>query len=159
MAAVIAAVGSSTAYAQSNTSTGTLNVQATVASACSVANAALSFGPINPIAGAALAVNTNILVTCTQGTTFQVALGDGANASSGQRRMKGTNTGSFLSYELYQDAAGATRFGDAVNGQRVLNQSGLGTVANSIPVHASVLSGQNSPADAYADNVQIKIYY
>jgi spore coat protein U-like protein len=141
------------------TSAGSLSVQATVSSTCAVANAALPFGPVNPMLGASLSANVSLQVTCTQGTTFAVGLGDGQNASGGQRRMKGAISGQFLSYELYQDSGGATRFGDTVTAQRVANQVGLGATANAVAVYGSVLSGQNVTADTYADTVPITIYY
>ena len=146
------------APAQASTASASLAVSATVTNSCGVANAVLNFGTVSPSAGARLSASTNILVTCTLGTSFSVALGDGLYVTAGQRRMKGTVGGGYLSYELYQDTAGATRFG-STTGQTVTGQSGLGTAANMIPVYGSVLSGQSASADAYADTVPITVTY
>lgn len=146
------------APAEAATASASLAVTATVANACGVTNAVLNFGAVSPSAGARLSASTNILVTCTLGTSFSVALGDGLYVTAGQRRMKGTVGAGYLSYELYQDAAGATRFG-STTGQTVTGQSGLGLSANLIPVYGSVLSGQSASADAYADTVPITVTY
>ena len=146
------------APAQASTASGSLTVSALVTNACGVSNAVLNFGSVSPSAGAHLSASTNILVTCTLGTSYSVSLGDGLYVTAGQRRMKGSVANGYLSYELYQDAAGATRFG-STTGQTVTGLSGLGNAANSIPVYGSVLSGQSAQADAYADTVPITVTY
>ena len=141
------------------TTSGVLTVQATVVSACSVTSGTLAFGTIDPAAGTSSLPSVNLSVTCTQGATFSVGLGDGANASGTQRRMKGANQAQFLSYGLFRDSAGTQRFGDTVPTERVVNQTGLGATANTIAVYGAIASGQSAPADIYSDTVPITVYY
>jgi spore coat protein U-like protein len=147
------------APASASTTSGVLTVQATVVSACSVASGTLAFGTIDPATGTAALPSVNINVTCTMGTTFAVGLGDGANASGTQRRMKGAGQSQYLSYELYRDVAGTQRFGDAVTSQRVTGGVGLGVAPNLISVYGSIPSGQSAPSDVYSDTVPITVYY
>lgn len=145
--------------ANAATATGVLTVQATVVATCAVGSGNLVFGTIDPAVGTPSSVNANVNVTCTQGTPFSVGLGDGTNASGGQRRMRGTSQSQYISYELFRDNAGTQRFGDSVAAQRLLGQTGLGAVANSIAVYGMISAGQSAPADIYSDTVPITIYY
>ncbi len=142
-----------------DTATGNLTVQATVASACTVADATLNFGSVDPAAGTAAPVAGSIDVTCTLGTVFAVGLDDGLNVASGQRRMRLGATSDYLDYEIYQDALEATRFGDTDNSDRVTNVVGLGITANAIPIFGTVAGSQAAPAGDYEDTVQVTVYY
>ncbi|RYE97445.1 MAG: SCPU domain-containing protein [Oxalobacteraceae bacterium] len=146
-------------YAGAATTSGVLTVQATVVAACAVGSSTLAFGTIDPAVGTTTLPNVNVSVTCTQGTSFAVGLGDGANASGAQRRMKGASQAQYISYELYRDSTGTQRFGDSISAQRLIGQTGLGAVANSIPVYGAISSGQSAPADTYSDTVPITVYY
>lgn len=141
------------------TSNGVLTVQATVVASCTVASGTLAFGVIDPAVGTSTLPSVNLNVTCTQGTSFSVGLGEGANASGTQRRMKGSNQSQFLSYDLFRDNVGTQRFGDSVVTQRLTGQTGLGSLPNTIPIYGSIAGGQNAPADTYSDTVPITVYY
>lgn len=151
------AVGGSSAVAA--TTTGVLTVQATVVATCSVGSSTLAFGVINPATGTATLPSVNVNVTCTQGTSFAIGLGDGGNASGTQRRLKGSSQAQYISYDLFRDSAGTQRFGDSVSSQRLVGQTGLGATANTIPVYGSISAGQSAPADTYSDTVPITVYY
>lgn len=157
MLPMVLAVGSSPLSAA--TTSGVLTVQATVVAACSAASGTLAFGTIDPGAGTSSLPSVNLSVTCTQGTSFSVGLGDGANASGTQRRMKGASQAQYLAYDLFRDSAGTQRFGDSVASQRLVGQTGLGATANSIAVYGAVAGGQSAPADTYSDTVPITVYY
>lgn len=152
------ASGTSCASA-TTTASGVLTVQASVVATCTVASGTLAFGVINPAVGTTSLPSTNLSVTCTLGTPFSVGLGDGANASGGQRRMKGATQLQYLSYDLFRDAMGTQRFGDSVTSQRLASQTGLGVTANALPVYGAVSSGQSAAADTYSDTVPITVYY
>jgi len=147
------------APARSATTAGVLTVQATVVDACAVASSALAFGVIDPAVGTASRPSVGVNVTCTQGTPFAVGLGDGLNASAGQRRMRGALGANYIAYDLFRDSAGTQRFGDSVTTQRLTGQVGLGALANSISVYGGITAGQSAPADSYSDTVPITIYY
>ncbi len=71
------AVSTYSAAQAAGSAQGSRNVTAAVVNTCSVANASLGFGTINPANGANLSANTNILVQCTLATPFTLALGNG----------------------------------------------------------------------------------
>jgi spore coat protein U-like protein len=152
----LAGVASSASAATAN---GVLTVQASVVATCAVASGTLAFGVIDPAAGTSNLVSTNLAVNCTQGTSFSVGLGDSGNVAAGQRRMRGATGLQYLAYDLFRDSAGQQRFGDSVSAERLVGQTGLGAVANSVAVYGSIRGGQSAPADTYSDTVPITIYY
>lgn len=145
--------------ASAATANGVLTVQATVVATCAVGSGNLVFGTIDPAVGTPALVNASVNVSCTQGTPFSVGLGDGVNASGSQRRMRGTSQSQYILYELFRDSAGTQRFGDTVSAQRLIGQTGLGAIANAIPIYGTITPGQSAPADTYSDTVPITIYY
>lgn len=145
--------------AQAATTGGNLNIQATVVDTCSVTDASLDFGTVDPAAGTTVPATTTIDVTCNLGTGYSVGLNDGANASSGARRLKRGSATEYLGYELYQDPTATTRFGDAVEAERVTELTGLGILPNVIPVYGQIAAGQAASAGVYSDVVQITVYY
>lgn len=140
------------------TANGTLTVQATVSDACSVADAALTFGAVNPSAGVLVPVTANIGVTCTLGTSFSVGLNDGQNLSSGNRRMRKGVTSDYLRYELYREVLMSSRFGDTGTSDRVTGL-GLGIAATPVVVYGVVPGSQTAAAGSYSDSVTITLYY
>lgn len=155
----IAAASLSGGAALADTETANLNIQAVVVNACSVTDAALNFGTIDPAAGTITPGTTNINVTCNLGTSFAVGLDDGANVSSGARRLRRGSSTEYLDYELYKDVSISGRFGDAVTSERVSALTGLGIAPNVIAVYGHIPSGQAASAGTYSDTVQITVYY
>lgn len=157
IAAFAVGVGCASA-AGAATATGTLTVQATVSDACSVADAALTFGAVNPTNGILVPVTTNISVVCTLGTSFSVGLGDGSNVNSGNRRLRRGATTDYLRYELYKDILMTSRFGDTGASDRVAGL-GLGVTATPVVVYGTIPSAQTAASGSYSDSVQITLYY
>ena len=87
------------------TKTGTFLVSAVVVSDCDIRSTPnLAFGEVGAISQP-VDVTTVIIVACTAGTPYTIALnpGDGTGSTVADRRMSnGTNT---LKYQLYSDAA------------------------------------------------------
>lgn len=144
--------------AQAATANGTLTVQATVSDACSVADAALTFGAVNPTNGILVPVTANIGVTCTLGTTFSVGLGDGQNVNGGNRRLRRGATTDYLRYELYKDLLMTSRFGDTGSSDRAAGL-GLGVAATPVVVYGAIPGSQTAASGSYSDSVQITLYY
>ena len=137
---------------------GNLTLQATVSDACSVTDAALTFGAVNPTAGVIIPMTTNISVNCTLGTTFSVGLGDGSNATGGNRRLRRGATTDYLTYELFRDLTMTSRFGDTGSSDRVAGL-GLGIAATPVIVYGKIPAGQTATSGSYSDSVQITLYY
>lgn len=90
------------------TSTGSVQVSATVASSCSVTATALAFGNYTLVQ---LDATSTITATCTNGTTYTVGLNAGtfAGATTTTRKMSGPSSNS-LNYFLYSDSTRTTNW-------------------------------------------------
>jgi spore coat protein U-like protein len=143
--------------ANAATTTANLRIQATVPGICSVVGNTLDFGQVG-ISQGGQRPQTNINVTCTLGTSFQVGIDDGSFAQSGQRRMKNDSSNDFLAYELYKSLTGNDRFGDAIVSQRV-NGVGQGQTPVVVPVFGQIVEGQNPVVGNYVDNAAITVYF
>ena len=152
--------GSTAAQAQSQTATTTFQVTATVQAACTVAATDMSFGTytaqVSTVSGSGAVVNQTsaITVTCSNGAPYTVALNDGANASSGQRRMKNGTT-NYLSYDLYSDSARSSRWGSS-SGTVAGTGTGSG-VAHT--VYGQIAASQAVPPGSYADTITVTLTY
>ena len=151
--------------AHAATATGALTVQITISSSCTISAATLNFGSLPGTAVIAGATNAsiNISVTCTNGSPYSIAMGNGANASGSQRRM--TNGTSFINYNLYTDAARTSAWTTATSSTTCTstNSCYLGTgngSAQSIPVYGQVPAVGSAPtASTYSDTVTMTITY
>jgi spore coat protein U-like protein len=108
-------ISQGTAAAQ--TASDSLPVQATVVANCNInAPTTLQFGNYDPAvahAAANLDGATTIEVRCTKNSpNVWIGLDTGANASGSTRRM--TDGTEFLTYEIYQDAARTTVWGNVI---------------------------------------------
>lgn len=138
--------------------TANLNVSATVSANCTISTSALAFGAYDPVSANAstpLTGTGGVTVTCTTGSGATITLGQGSNADTGStdalplRRMS-DGASAFLDYELHQDAARTTLWGNTP-GTGVAH-SGDGT-ATAITVYGQVAAGQNVPSGSYGDTV------
>lgn len=142
------------AYAGSDTDAFT--VSATVLDSCSVSANDLDFGNYDPVAGAPLDAATTVVVTCTNGTGYDVALdaGLGAGATIATRRM--TAGAETLDYSLYTDAGRTDLWGEA-GGDLV---SGVGNgAAQTLNVYGRVPINQPAPAGDYEDTITVTVTY
>ena len=132
-----------------------LQIKATVTSTCGVAALGateLDFGSI-----ASTATNTattaRLQVTCTNGTSYKVALDLGHHADNGTRRMiSGSN---YLPYHLYRSGGTSEPWTDQL-GQ---TYSGIGSGAVQEITVYGVVPSANVPAGAYADTVTATLEY
>lgn len=164
-AAVLAVAAALPATVPAGTATANLGVSATVGSGCVVLTTPVAFGTYN--AGSATPTDSagSIVVTCTTGTTYSVALDAGASASTASnvttRRMT-AGTARFLPYQLYLDNAYATVWGDGANGSSVSPASGSHTATGlpqSLNVYGRIAVGQFVTAGIYADTVVATVTY
>lgn len=143
------------AQASAQTATTSFTVTATVIAACAVAAANLSFGNYNPTAGTALDGTTTVTVTCTPGTSYTVALNNGANFATTRRMAAGAN---FLGYELYKNPERTDRWGGA--GGEVLTPPGpAGITPSAYTIYGRVPSAQAVPTGAYLDTVGVTVTF
>ena len=144
--------------ADAATSTANLNVTATVGANCSISTTALAFGAYDPIgthSAAPLNGTGSVVVTCTNGASSTLTLGQGSHANTGSsdaaplRRLQDSGS-NVLTYSLYQDSGRNTVWGNtALTG---VSHTGTGS-ATSVTVYGQIAAGQNVPAGNYSDVV------
>lgn len=152
LAASLAGAAAPSMAAQATTD---LQIRATVAPTCDVSvlgASELNFGSVLSTATNASAT-AQLVVTCTNGTPYSVALDLGDNADGSTRRMiNGTN---YLPYGLYRTAGTSQPWTD----QLTQVHSGSGTGATQQITVFGVLPSANVPAGAYADTVTATLTY
>lgn len=140
-------------------------VTATVANFCTLSAQNVAFGTVN--AGAA-ATNTsnNVSLTCNKGVNLtSLALNDGANGSSGQKRM--INGTEFLNYNIDRPTGGtfntcpAAAAGPEWNATNTVSSATLFSTGGlkTIPICASIPANQFPSAGSYSDTVQVTATY
>lgn len=144
--------------AQAAQATASFQVTATVVASCAVNATALAFGSVTPAEqGEDVKQTSQIKVTCSNGTAYNVTLGDGNNfnAETAQRAMKQAgDVADKLNYTLFTSEARTTKW------QAAEQVAGVGsgfeqtlTVYGSLPVNQFVAAGE------YSDTVQVNVNY
>lgn len=139
------------------TATGNLSVTATVAAACSVATTTVAFGTYDPTSATDDDDGVGeVEVTCTNGTTYIIELGNGLYYSSGRRMRSSTTTYEYLGYALYQNADRDDPWGSGTDAMTGLTGNGS---AQEYPVYGRATAGQFVKADSYADTVVVTVTF
>lgn len=141
------------------TSETTFEVTAKVNDSCRVAATNLVFGIYDPNEGN-LDGSSIITATCTKGTTYNIGLDAGLNASNAtapwSRAMAAD--GEYLSYELYSNADRSTVWGDTIDTDTVeVLESVGGDEAHS--VYGRIPAAQYVPAGNYVDTINVTITF
>ncbi|HEY1058878.1 MAG TPA: spore coat U domain-containing protein [Limnobacter sp.] len=140
------------------TTTGTLNVSATVTDYCELGatTVSLNLGSYTPAADSTQ--NTVIQVRCTLGTTYNVGLGLGTYASGSTRRLRhATDNTVYMNYELYQ--SDGTTVWQAPGQAGVVSSTGTGASQN-LTVVGKIPSAQWSVKQgSYSDSVLITVTF
>jgi spore coat protein U-like protein len=136
--------------------TNNLSVTADVAATCSVEAATMAFGTYDTLTGSAATQSTDLAFTCSNGTTYSVALGNGASydATGTTRRLQhsggGVSAADYLTYKIYEDSEMATAFDG-------LSASSTGA-QQTVTVYGRIDAGQTTAkAGNYADTVVITV--
>jgi spore coat protein U-like protein len=160
-AAVLVAVSGAAVAA---TKTSSFVVAASVPKNCLVSSTNMNFGVYTPAAGD-LTASSTVTVRCTSGTTFDVALSAGQEASFAPRKLQDAGLNE-LEYNLYTSNTYATVWGDGTGATVKQNGVGAGmgvpqavamTVYGRLPDNAA---NQLSPESAsYADTITVTVTY
>jgi spore coat protein U-like protein len=120
-----------------------------------VAATPLAFGNYS---GTQLDQSSALTVTCSEGTPYAIALGNGSSsgASADQREMTGPNSAT-LGYTIYSDAAHSSVWGSGTVGT-VVNNVGSGLPQN-LPAYGRVHSAQAPSPGVYQDTVVVTLTY
>jgi spore coat protein U-like protein len=144
------------------TTDATLAVSVTVSATCTVAANPLFFGSYFPGSGS-LNANTTLLVRCSRGAPFTVAMDAGVSGSLLERLM--TQGTSSLQYNLYTTAARTTVWGTGSSGTALVSGTGRGlagneaiteTVYGELPDSAA---NQLLAAGTYSDTIRVTVSY
>jgi spore coat protein U-like protein len=137
------------------TATGSMAVSATVLSFCVVSATPMAFGNYS---SSQLDSTASVVVTCSNGTSYNVGLdaGAGSGASVATRKMTGT-AGATLNYALYRDSGRNTIWGTTV-GSDTLAGTGNG-LAQTLNVYGRIGGSQYPGAGAYTDTVVVTVTY
>ena len=144
--------------AEAATASGSFNVSVTIVEACSVTSATsttLDFGG-QALLNANIDGSTTIQVQCTSGTSYDVTLDNGLNAS---RRMRLSATSNYVDYELYKDTARSIIWPTtATAAPYAYTATGA---AQNITVYGRIPAQATPPASAtaYTDTIGITITY
>jgi spore coat protein U-like protein len=137
------------------TTSSTMAVSATVAALCTVTAQPLAFGAYT---SAQTDATSTVSVTCTNGTSYAVALDAGATsgATTANRLMTGPG-GATLRYVLFNNASYTTNWG-SIAGTDTLASLGTG-VAQTLTVYGRIPAGQYPTPGAYTDSVTVTLTY
>ena len=146
------------------TTTGPLEVTATIANSCAFHTSTVPFGAYDPVganASTPLAKTGDIHLTCTSGASVTLRANEGLHAANATgtcatatctRAMKsGTN---YLSYDLYTNAGHSTLWNNTTS----IPVTGTGAEQR-IDVFGYIPAGSVQPAGSYADTVTMTATY
>ena len=155
------AVTTSAVLAATSPATATFQVLITVNKACSVIAGTASnidFGAVDSSA-TGLSASSNISVTCSKSTPYNVGLLPSNNSTTGGGVMSNTGPDT-VAYQLRSVSATGPVWGSTATATAVGNGvAGTGTgAAQTIPVFATVASANVTPG-AYADTVTVQVNY
>jgi spore coat protein U-like protein len=151
--------GASAATYSNGTSTSNFDVSVKIVANCIIAATNLDFGQTQGVLTSAVNVNTNLAVTCSNTTPYNVGLnqGSGTGSSGTTRYMNGTggNTAT-IQFNLFQ-TAGATLWG---NTQGTDTVGGVGNgAAQTLTVYGQI-PAQTTPApDTYKSTITATVYF
>jgi spore coat protein U-like protein len=153
--ATIAFCLASPAFAQ--TASSNMSVSATVIKVCIVSAGTLDFGNYNASSMSANTSTATIAVTCTNSTTYEVALdaGGGSGGTTTTRRLSAG--GDTLQYQLFRDSGYSQNWGNT-SGSDVAAGAGTGAAIN-LTVYGRIAAGQYRTPGAYTDTVTVTVTY
>ena len=144
------------------TATNTMPVSVNVINSCTVAASPMAFGAPTAIGGANIDTTSSITLQCTNGASYDVALDNGLNATSGQRYMSnGAATPVKVPYNVYSDSSRSVAWGatSGAGGNTVSGTAGTsGAVA--LTAYGRIPSTATSVgAGSYTDTVTVTVTF
>lgn len=153
---ILAVGGLSHSVVHAQTVTDNMPVTIVIENACEISTAptTLDFGTTG-VLSANIDSTSTLSVTCTTDAPYNIGLGGGGSNDITARVM--TNAGNTVGYQLYQEAARTTVWGETVNTDTVADV-GNGT-AQPITVYGRVPPQATPPAGTYNDTVTVTATY
>ena len=138
--------------------TTTMGVSATVLNACLVTATNMAFGNYDPTSSSATDATSNINVTCTPGTLYNVGLNAGSTAGATVTTRKMLNGVTPLNYSLYSNSGRSTNWGNTP-GSDTISQTASTIVPTSFTVYGRIPAQQSAAAGSYSDTVTVTVSY
>ncbi|CAM2150975.1 Spore coat U domain-containing protein [Pararobbsia alpina] len=161
VAASATAFALASADSQAGTNTAQFNVTLTLTANCAITANALNFGS-NGVLTTAVNGQTTVAVTCSNTTPYNVGLDQGTVTGStiAARLLAGTatgNTGTTVSFQLFQDSGHATIWGNT-QGTNTYSGTGNGS-AQTINVYGQVPVQTTPKPDTYQTTITATVYF
>lgn len=142
---------------RAGTSTGTMNVTATVGKSCNFTSGNLAFGNYDPIVANSATplkitdTTTALSLSCSANTTATISLNNGLNnaSCSGSATCMADGSGDYLNYAVYTNNTFATVW----NGVNTVSYTSTSPGVPALKVNAQIPAAQNVPANSYTDTV------
>ena len=151
VATVALVTGTGISAQAAGTQSATMSLSTEVVANCTISADTLTVSGYDPIVAHKTAhfdQESNVNVTCTNGSPVTITLNNGQN--DGRQLKFGTDgTDKYLDYELYSDSARTVVWGNTNTGVKT---TGTG-LAEALTVYMRVTAGQNVPAGTYTDVV------
>lgn len=148
--------GSAACSSLPSSTTAPFAVNATVIPNCTITAGTMDFGSVGlSLMTTNADATSSITTTCTSAAAYQIALDNGLNYSSPNRRM--ANAGNRANYELYRDSGRTQRWGSTLGTDTV---SGAGTGASvAATVYGRVPAQTGIAIGSYTDTVVATISF
>ena len=155
---VLPLAGTAATYS-TGSKTATFDVSMKIVADCTIAAAGMDFGQNQGILTTALTASSNISVTCTNTTPYNVGLsaGNGTGSTTAARLMSGTggNT-STVAFNLNMTAGG----GNWGNTQGTDTRSGTGSgAAQTLTVYGQIPAQPTPQPDTYKSTLTVTVYF
>jgi spore coat protein U-like protein len=144
--------------ALSGQATTSFAVSANVQSSCSVTAGALAFGSYIASSGTPNDASSNVIVTCTSGLAYTVALDGGTNTATVNARAMTDGSAHNLTYALYTASNHTTLWGDGNLSTATVSGTGNG-LAQTLAVFGRIPVSQFVTAGGYTDSVGVTVNY
>lgn len=158
--AAVSAVVATPALA--STTTNTMAVTVDVINSCTVTATPLSFGAPTAIGTANVDSTSTIALSCTNGSTYDVALDNGLYPASGQRYMSnGAATPVKIPYNVYSNAGRTTAWGatSGAGGNTISGTTGVSGLVTLTAYGRIPSSATSVGAGAYNDTVTVTVTF
>lgn len=137
--------------------TDTFLVTATVIKSCEVSAENLVFGPYDPIDAAPLEAASDIDITCTNGSDYDVGLDEGQGSAASVTARSMTGATDELNYALFRNPGRTQNWGETIDTD---TEPGTGTgTLQTLTVYGRIPAQQPAPADDYVDTVTVTVTY
>lgn len=158
MIAIAPGMANAAVYAN-GTKTASFDVTMRIVADCAIAVNGIDFGQTQGVLATAVNSSSNISVTCSNTTPYNIGLnaGTGTGSSGTARYLSGTgaNTGT-VRFNLYQ-APGASPWGNT-QGTDTLGGTGNGSAQN-LTVYAEIPAQATPTPDSYKSTITATVYF